>query len=411
MRMTSPERTALDAWRTIHGDEAALVARAPGRVELLGNHTDYNGGLVVAAAVDRETFVVGCASADGRPARIHVRSTNFAAADEFAAFESAAGPVVIPRGEPGAWPRYVRGVAWALQEAYGRMSGGAELVVSGDVPLGAGLSSSASLQAAVAMFLLGARLIPGHDADLDDAERMGLAQTLRRSENAFVGVNSGLLDQFSSLFGRADCALFLDCRTLEYERVPLGEPAPAIVICDTKTSRRLADGKYNERFAECRAVVEKMRSLTGRPEIELLRDVSLDELREHWDRLDPTARLRARHVLTENERVRRGIAALRRGDVARFGELISESHASSRADFANSSPALDAMIESAAEAPGFYGGKLSGAGWAGCTVNLVDATKTDAFAEAVLTGYGRRTGIVPDIHVCRAAEGASVRTL
>ena len=257
------------------------------------------------------------------------------------------------------------------------------------------------------MFLIEAGRVEGMAGTLDDGERMTLARTLRRSENDFVGVASGLLDQFSVLFGRGDHALTLDCRSLAFERVPLGNPAPAIVVCDSKTSRRLADGMYNRRRDESERVVASFRERKGSENIDLLRDLTLDALLDAWETLDPAGRRRARHVLTENERVRRGSEALKRGDVAGFGALMSASHASSRDDFENSSPALDALIEAAEAAPGFLGGKLSGAGWAGCTVNLVEADHAEEFAEAVVEGYAKKTGVVPAVHVCRAAEGAS----
>ena len=210
---------------------------------------------------------------------------------------------------------------------------------------------------------------------------MALAKILRRSENAFVGVASGLLDQFSSLFGREHHALYLDCQTLEYARLPLGDPGPAIIVCDSKTSRRLADGMYNRRRAECETVVTYFQAAKGPDRVTSLRDVELEELTGHWEKLDPVGRKRARHVLTENERVRRGCSCPQAGDLVEFGQLVSASHASSRDDFENSSEALDALIEAAESAPGFLGGKLSGAGWAGCTVNLVRADQAEAFAE------------------------------
>ncbi len=235
--------------------------------------------------------------------------------------------------------------------------------------------------------------------------------TLRRSENEFVGVGSGLLDQFSSLFGRAGHALFLDCETLVHARLPLGDPAPAIVVCDSKTSRRLADGMYNQRRAECERVVAAFRDrIPHRGEFRLSW-VSLEQLEADWDALDPVGRRRARHVLSENERVRQGVEALKGGDVAAFGRLMSASHASSRDDFENSSRALDTLIEAAETAPGFLGGKLSGAGWAGCTVNLVRADRAVEFAESVRTTYAREMGITPEVHICRAAEGAFGRDL
>ena len=393
------ERDARIAATDAFGGAVDVVARAPARVELLGNHTDHNGGLVLAAAIDRYTVVAGRAE-EGRVGR--VRSANLGASDVF-------GVDGLTPGEAGAWGEYVRGVTWAVGEASGGLNSGFAAGLAGDVPIGAGLSSSASLQAAFAMFLLAAGAVPGRIAAIDDDGRMELAKTLRRSENGFVGVASGLLDQFSSLFGRAGHALTLDCRSLEYERLPLGDPAPTIVVIDSATSRRLADGMYNVRRAECQSVVENVRRRKGTDRVDSLRDVTSDDLRDAWETLDPSARLRARHVLTENDRVRRGAEALKAGDVAGFGRLMSASHASSRDDFGNSSPALDALIEAAEASPGFLGGKLSGAGWAGCTVTLVDAASAAAFAASVVDRYARSTGLTPTVHVCRAADGASGR--
>jgi galactokinase len=379
---------------------------APGRVELLGNHTDYNGGLVMAAAIDRSTIVVGRRVA-GREARFF--SVNFDQAD-------TCSLDAIERTEPGSWSRYARGVCWALSEWCGPLESGFEAVILGDIPLGTGLSSSASLQAALAWFLIQLGVVSGRcpqdfTRDIGDLHRMQLAMTLRRSENEFVEVGSGLLDQFSSLFGRANYALFLDCDTLVHDRLPLGDPASAIVVCDSKTSRRLADGMYDQRRAECDRVVAAFRDRIPHHGEFRLSWVSLDQLAADWDDLDPVGRRRARHVLSENERVRLGVEDLKSGDIAAFGRLMSASHASSRDDFENSSPALDALIAAAESAPGFLGGKLSGAGWAGCTVNLVRPDRAGDFAEAVRTTYARQTGITPEIHICRAADGAFGRDL
>ena len=397
---SSLEQTARLAAVDAFGETPLVVAQAPARVELLGNHTDHNGGLVLAAAIDRYTVVVGRATQDRQAA---VRSTNMAGIDAFAIDG-------LTPGEPGAWSQYVRGVTWAIGENNGPLRSGFEAALAGDVPLGAGLSSSASLQAAFALFLIAAGVVPDQTPDLDDPTRMALAKTLRRSENAFVGVASGLLDQFSSLFGRAGHALTLDCRSLAYERLPLGNPAPAIVVVDSATSRRLADGMYNLRRAECEAVVKHFQQTNGTESVRSLRDITLDELRNQWDHLEDAPRLRARHVLTENDRVSQGADALRSGDICRFGRLMSASHASSRDDFQNSSDALDALIETAELAPGFLGGKLSGAGWAGCTVNLVESGLAEEFAAAVVEAYARRTGLTPIIHICHAADGASARS-
>jgi galactokinase len=394
-----PEEIACGAFAEAFGGQPTALGRAPGRVELLGNHTDYNGGLVLAAAIDRWTVVVG-RSGEGREAR--VRSANLGELDVFA----------IDQIEPGhpsdSWGRYVRGVTWAILEKYGPIKAGFEAALAGEVPIGAGLSSSASLQAAFAMFLIHAGLTGLVRAQpLDESSMLELAHTLRRSENEYVGVASGLLDQFSTLFGKAGHAFILDCRSLDHELLPLGNPSPAIVVCDSKTSRRLADGQYNRRRAECERVVAHFQKKKPSRPIQQLRDITLDELHDEWSTLDPVGRLRARHVLTENDRVIAGAKALKSGNLIGFGALMSASHASSRDDFENSSPALDALFEAAEESPGFLGGKLSGAGWAGCTVNLVRTEEAEAFADSLRSGYDRRTGLVPDVHICHAAEGAS----
>ena len=408
-----PESRALAAFEGHFGGTPTTVGRAPARVELLGNHTDYNNGLVLAAAINRETVAVG-----RRIEGVGVR----AAADAFpdlATFTTRdSGP-----STDGSWGRYVRAVVLAMGERYGAPASGFEVAVAGDVPLGAGLSSSASLEAAVAMFLLGEGLV---DAGLWAAERregsalMELARTLRRAENDYVGVSSGLLDQFAALFGQAGHALMLDCATLEHLSLPLGDPAPAIVVCDSRTSRQLADGMYNIRRSECERVVTYFKehppasnrdeSGVAPPSVETLRDLTLADLHAYWERLDPIGRRRAQHVLSENDRVRRGVEALRQGDPASLGALMSASHVSSRDDFENSSPALDALVEAAEGAPGFLGGKLSGAGWAGCTVNLVRLEDAEAFAADVAEAFEKRTGNAPMAHICQAADGASSRS-
>lgn len=391
------QRQCLDVFAEKYRTLPSLSARAPGRVELLGNHTDYNQGLVLSAAIDRETVVTG-RSVEGNVAQVF--SVNLDREDKF-------DPTHPTKSVAGDWAQYVRGVVWALGQSYGKPECGFRVVMAGNVPLGAGLSSSASLQAAMAMYLLGARVIPGTSPILDDEALMTLAKTLQRSENEFVGVSSGILDQFSVLFGRANHALMLDCRSLAYERVSLGSPAPAIVVCDSMTSRKLADGMYNVRRGECERVVAFYQAKLGKQSVSSLRDLSLQQVQSDWNNLDSIGRKRARHVLSENDRVRRGVDALQSGDLVTFGRMMSASHRSSRDDFENSSRAIDILIECAESAPGYLGGKLSGAGWAGCTVNLVRAEMATAFAESVKSDYKRRMNVVPQIYICKAAEGAS----
>ncbi len=396
------EQKAIKAFAATFGAAATISARAPGRVELLGNHTDYNGGLVLAAAIDRETVVVGRPKPRGDRS-VRVRSLNL---DQIESFDLSN----ILKGEPGSWGRYVRGATWVVQDERGPIETGFDAVIAGDVPLGAGLSSSASAQVALALFAL--RVMNGNSlVELNDAERMNLARAVRRAENEFVGVNAGLLDPFTSLFGRQGYAVVLDCKTLKYQRVPLGESPPAIVVCDTGTSRKLADGMYNRRRDECERIVAHFARERGAEIVTSLRDITLTDLESAWESLDDPGRRRARHVLTENDRVQAGAQALVQGDLRAFGTLMSASHASSRDDFENSSQALDAMIKAASHAPGFVGGKLSGAGWAGCAVALVNSDKAPAFVESVEQAYRRETRLEPKLHVCSAAEGASSRML
>ncbi len=388
-RLAALKRHAAAVFRERYGRAPQGFGVAPARVELLGNHTDYNGGLVMSAALDRHTVVAGAPAAGGR---IAVFSTYF---NEEWQCHGARGQAA------DGWKRYVQGVVAGCGHAVGAR--GFDAVIAGSIPLGTGLSSSASLEAALAVFLQG---LGDRGGAADDATRFHLARELQRVENEDVGVACGLLDQYSVLFGRAGHALWMDCASQEHGRVSLGVDAPAIVVCDTKTSRRLADGKYNERRGECEQVVAFFQALGDFKPVRTLRDVSPGDLEEHWTNLDEPARCRARHVITENERVTNGIEALRRGDAVALGRLMSASHLSSRDDFENSSPALDAMIDAAQGAPGFLGGKLSGAGWAGCTVNLVTPELAEAFQEAVSVAYARRTGITPEIHICQAADGA-----
>jgi galactokinase len=388
---------ALDVYRSRFGQSATAIARAPGRVELLGNHTDYNRGLVMSAAIDRYTVIAGFPLDD---ATLDVFAHEF---DDHWHLPLAA---LDARSESaGSWRRYVGGVVEAMHAGV-TPSRGLRMAIVGNIPLGTGLSSSASLEAAVAVL---AKLLVDQASDIAPADRFALAHVLQRVENDVVGVASGLLDQFSVLLGQQGHALWLDCDTETYGRVPLGAHPPAIVVCDSKTSRRLAEGKYNVRRAECEQVVAYFDVLRGG--VRSLRDISLEELLEHWNTLPDPPRRRARHVLTENDRVRRGISLLQSGDVRAFGALMTASHASSRDDFENSAPALDALIEAAQQAPGFLGGKLSGAGWAGCTVNLVEAQQSAPFAESVRTDYAARMGVVPDVHICHAADGAAAHRI
>lgn len=381
---------ATDIFQSQFKAEPALRTFAPGRVEILGNHTDYNEGLVMGVAIDRHTVVVGRPVA-GTTARIHAAA--FGETDSV----DLSDPTIHTVDE-GDWRRYTRGVIWAMRSQL-PSSQGFEAVVLGDVPLGAGLSSSASLQVALGLFL---NALHGIRVENDEA-RMALAKRLRKAENGFVGVASGLLDFVTVLFGRPGQAVFLDCRSLDVRRVSLGVNPPAIVVMDSATSRRLADGMYNIRRSECERIVEYFRKQKSTSEVQSLRDITAEELSQRWKELDPVGRLRARHVLLENQRVADGVDALESGDLAALGLLVSRSHKSSLNDFQNSSEALDALVASALTAPGCLGAKLSGAGWAGCVVALVQPEHVEEFTRVCAAGYCEQTGLESKIYVAYSA--------
>jgi galactokinase len=394
------EANAADRFARRFARRPGVIGVAPGRVELLGNHTDHNRGLVLSAAIDRNTYVPAARNGSGV---VRVWSENLGAEDQF---ELAA---LAPLSR-GAWPNYVRGVVHALRSA-GLAVHGFDALIMGDVPLGGGLSSSASLECAAARAIIGL-FDAGSRPELDG---MRLAELLRQAENRYAGVHCGVLDHFSSLFGQSGHALYLDCDTLDHETVRLGTRPPAIVVCDSRAPRELAKGKYNERRAECEAASDFLHRMNPQMPcgtVRSLRDVPLRLFLEQQTWFDPLLARRARHVLTENQRVLTGLELLRRsGDLRGFGQLMLESHRSSRDDFDNSSPELELLIDLASTLPGFLGGKLSGAGWGGCTVNLVDSSYAQPFSQALGEAYERRTGIRPSVMICTAASGARVIAL
>ncbi|MFH0911651.1 MAG: galactokinase [Planctomycetota bacterium] len=380
------------------GAWAEVAGVAPGRVEILGNHTDYNRGFVLAAAVDRHVVVAGRAVSGGtRPAggketpapgptaRIYSAAHNAEARFSLAAME---------RDSSAPWCDYVKGVAKELQETGARLPG-FEAAIVGDVPLGAGLSSSAAIEVATAKFLLGLRPFP-----LPDRE---LALLCRRAENRFVGAPCGILDPWTSVHGRANALLLLDCRRLSHEMLPLSESL-SLVVADTRTGHSLVESPYNVRRAACLRAAEILCS--RKSGAAHLCDFTGEELNRLEAHLPPDLRPLARHVILENERVLRGAEALRKNDPELLGRLMSESHASSRERFKNSTPELDLLVELAVKIPGCYGSRLTGAGFGGATIHLVSALEAAPFAEALSLRYQRVVGAEPALAICRAADGA-----
>jgi galactokinase len=376
---------------TFHSKPDFLV-RSPGRVDLIGTHTDYNEGWVLPAAIDRSTWLA-VKTLPTPLVTIHAVDMKEQVAFRLTDLESH--KTLTGQDLPG-WACFPAGVAWSLQEA-GLATPGSQIVLLGNIPIGAGLSSSASVEVA---YGLAWAHITGWKVD-----KMALARYCQRAENAYVGVNSGLMDQFACLFGQAGHALLFDCRTLEWEAVPLS-PDVTLIIADTGTRRTLSESHYNARRADCE---EALRTLQSKlPDVRALRDVSPAQFEAYGAAVPEQARRRAAHIITENERVRASADALRKGDTAALGGFIDESYISTRDLFEASGPQLDAMWDASQGHPARLGGRPVGAGWAGCMIFLVRADGCDAFIEHLDRRYQAQTGIMPRIYRVEAADGAQV---
>ena len=362
-----------------YGGRPPRIFRAPGRVNLIGEHTDYNDGFVMPCAIDFATYVAAAPRADRK---LFVASLNFPGIYEFDLDEPTAD---VAEG----WARYVQGVAMIFEKS-GYVLCGANILIDSSVPVGAGLSSSAALEVATGFALT--------KLAAEEVDKWILAKIGQRAEHEYAGVRSGIMDQFASAFGLENHALFLDCRTLEWEPIPLS--TAKFIICNTKTKHELADGEYNKRRADC----EESARLLGKNS---LRDVSLAEFNEKSKDLPERLKMRARHVITENQRVLDAVRCLKNNDLAQFGKLMNQSHESLRQDYEVSSPELDLMVEIVRSQPGVLGARMTGGGFGGCTVNLLQTDVSGEFVERVSVEYQKMTGIVPEIYVCRAAQGVS----
>jgi galactokinase len=371
-------------FRTIHGTAPEVVVLAPGRVNLIGEHTDYNDGFVLPAAIDRSIEFAGRKRSDRL---VQVYSIDFNASVEFSLDE-------IEKDGKTSWSNYIRGVSKYLEEEGQRLSG-AEIVFGGDVPREAGLSSSAAVEVGTAAFwknLLHLEVDPVH-----------LVKLCRRAENEFVGLPCGIMDQFISALGRENHALFLDCRDLAYRHVPLRDNV-RIVVCNSGVKRTLAQSEYEIRVKQCREAVAQI-AATGLA-VKSLRDVEPADLDSARSALSDVPFRRARHVVTENHRVLEAVEVLESGDLERFGELMNASHESLRDDYEVSCKELDVLVESAWKQPGVLGARMTGAGFGGCTVNLVRQEAAEAFAEAVRRGYQDAVGRKAETYICKASRGA-----
>jgi galactokinase len=365
------------------------VVRAPGRVNLIGEHTDYNGGWVLPAAIDLEIWI---AFVPVDAPRIELTSLSL---DET---QVASFDALVPRADrpdgSRSWLDYASGTAWALIEA-GVPVRGIRGVVDSNLPVGSGLSSSAALEIASARALLD----PSHEPPAPSR----VAAIAQRGENFFVGVKGGILDQFSSACGAADRAILLDCRSLESRLVSLPSGV-TLVVCDTGSPHRLEASAFNTRRAECEEGVRIVAA--HEPGVAQLRDVDAGMLLRWRHEMPEMVARRCEHIVSEDARVGQTVEALESGDLAEVGRLFAESHASLRDLYEVSSPALDAMVEIASAVPGVVGARMTGAGFGGCTVNLVRDGSVPALRDAVLAAYPARTGLTPAVHVVRAVDGA-----
>lgn len=367
-------------FRQLYGNEPRLFS-APGRVNLIGEHTDYNDGFVLPMAIDRRTLVAMAPRNDGR---VRCLSTEF---DQQVEFELNAD--LKPAHD---WANHVRGVAACLlRDEYNLR--GADLLIASEVPLGAGLSSSAALEIAV-----GYGLLKLAEQSVDPVR---LALAAQKAEHEFAGTQCGVMDQFIACLAREGHALKIDCRTLEYEAVPVDLSDARVVVVNSMVKHELASSEYNQRRAECE---EAVRRLSGHlPGIQSLRDVEMEEFDQWAGALPEPIRRRANHVITENARTLAAVEALKLGQLSHFGNLMKASHESLREDYQVSCRELDLLVEIAGRHSGVYGARMTGGGFGGCTVNLVKADQVETFISETAEAYRWVVGVQPEIYVCQAA--------
>jgi galactokinase len=373
----------------------SILVRAPGRVNLLGEHIDYNDGVVLPAAIDRYVTLVAAPTADNH---LSLQALDLTQSASFSLDALEARQDLAGRQLPN-WTKYPAGIAWALKNA-GLDVAGLQAVYTSSVPIGSGLSSSAAVEVA---FAAAWRALGGWQMD-----NLPLAKLCQVAENNFVGVASGLMDQFSSACGVDGHVLVFDTRSLEW--YPLNLPAgTAIVVADSGMRRSLTNSAYNQRRASCEKAVELLRKY--KPELRSLRDISTVEFAAYSDYLPEEVRMRAEHVVHEIFRVECGIHALNESDAKLFGGIMFAGHRSLRDLYQVSIPELDTLVEIARSLPGIYGARLTGAGFGGCTVNLIEAAQAEAFIQGLVAGYRQKTNKEAKVYLCQASAGVSVRQI
>lgn len=381
----------MERFREIFGTRGEGLYFSPGRVNLIGEHIDYNGGTVLPCAITCGTWGVAAKRADRK---LRMYSENF---KDRGVIETDLSDLRFdPKDD---WANYVKGVLYFLRETIGEWPCGLDIYVEGDIPNGAGLSSSASLEVLIGTMV--------NDLFCLGKTPLDIVRLSKKAENDFVGVNCGIMDQFAIGMGRKDHAVALDTRTLEYDYIPARFPGVRLVIMNTNKRRGLADSKYNERREACETALKNLQQAL---DISCLCQLSPEEL-EKYEHLivDPIGRGRARHAVTENARVKAAVSALRRQDIRRFGQLMNESHISLRDDYEVTGKELDALVESAWKQPGVLGARMTGAGFGGCAIALVKEDWADAFVKQVGDDYTRAIGYAPDFYMPAVGDGAGKR--
>jgi len=370
------------------GDNGSPIkyVKAPGRVNLIGEHTDYNDGFVLPIAIDRDISIVAQKREDKE---VKIYSLDYETEGLFSLDN-------IQYNQEENWINYLQGVAQMLLDG-GYQLQGMNLVLTGTIPQGAGLSSSAALEVATALAF---EVLSGFELD-----RVEMAKLCQKAENKFVGVNCGIMDQFISALGQKDNALFVDCRSNEYKLVPIDTSEIKIIIANTNVEHNLVDSAYNQRLRECAKAVDYFNNVLDR-EIQALRDVNIKEFEEYKDGLEEVIRKRAEHVIYENKRVQETIEAFAQDDLNKVGQLMIKSHDSLRDLYEVSCEELDIMVDLALEIDGVLGARMTGAGFGGCVVSLVKKDSVVDFKEKVAKAYQEKTGIETDIYICNIEDGA-----
>ena len=384
--MSIDRNEAVSRFEKQFGAKPAIGARAPGRVNIIGEHTDYNHGFVLPMAIERETLILA------RPLETPLIRAYAANLER-----TAEAPLDrFERNPQEPWLDYIVGVARELDFLHKPLQG-AEIMILGDVPVGCGLSSSASLEMATLCLF---ETLGGFTLDGPEAARLG-----QRVENNFLGVSTGIMDQFISRMGKAGHVLFLDCRTIDYDLVPVSFENACFVIANTGVARGLAASKYNERVAQCREAVEGMAHNLDKPGTHL-RDFTRDDLETAREHLSDVTYRRARHVISEDARTKAACDAMRAGDAPKLGRLMNASDESLRMDYEVTCPELDTMTRIARDIKSCFGSRMTGAGFGGCTVSLVVNSEVSSFAGALSRGYYARTGPRENLIISGAADGA-----